>query len=97
MAQTPRDENAPMTQDATARSDDELVVVATRRPAGARGLRQHYRSPAHMRAAAAVLRNPDPRELKRLGLPLTERWEATADEVEREASCWESERTIDST
>lgn len=97
MAKTPRSKKPPMTQDAPPQFFARGVVVTSAELARGREVRRHYRSPAHMREAAAVLRHPDPRELERLGLALGSRWTATADELEREADRWASESVIDST
>lgn len=50
-----------------------------------------------MREAAKVLRNPDPRELKRLGAKPNANWSEQAELLEREAQRWESEGLIDCT
>jgi hypothetical protein len=50
-----------------------------------------------MREAANVLRNPDPKELKRLGAVPGPTWGEQATLLEREAGRWESESLIDCT
>ena len=62
-----------------------------------RALRTHYRTPAHMREVAGVLRAPNPSELKRLGINPKADWSETAWLLEREAQRWESEGLIDCT
>lgn len=60
-------------------------------------MRKHYGSITRMREAAAVLENPDPRELARLGAKPSPDWGTQARLLNREAQRWESERLIDST
>lgn len=84
-----------MTQSATTRGRGAAATPSE--IALGRETRKHYRTPAHMRAAAGVLRNPDPAELKRLGAKPNAGWLEQAELLEREAGRWESEGLIDCT